>query len=234
MIVPPVRERDANYVYTFNNWSNAGNDGLTFGTVSSNKTFTARFNSKAYYRCTFKDWNGTVLLEEIHYYADRVTDPVTAGRLEEPVRESDGGVNYFFWKWSRAFPYTISSHTEVTAVYHTDVIHTVTFVQDDGTTVLDTQMVMDGSDAVDPITSGRIATPLKSSTAQYDYTFSKWNTTFTAITADKTVKAVYASSVRSYPVTYFDDSTQMAQIQVKYNDAPEYPGWPMKPNDENT
>ena len=233
MISQPIRERDDNYVYTFNNWSNAGSDGLTFGTVSSNKTFTARYNSKAYYRCTFKNWDGTVLLEEIYYYADYVTDPVTAGRLEEPVKESDGGINYFFWKWSRAFPYTISSHTVVTAVYHTDVIHTVTFVQDDGTTVLDTQMVMDGSDALDPITSGRIATPLKSSTAQYDYTFSKWNTTFTAITADKSVRAVYASAVRSYYVTYFDDSTQMAQIQVKYNDAPEYPGWPMKPNDEN-
>ena len=51
--------------------------------------------------------------------------------------------------------------------------------------VLDVQTILDLDDAVDPITSGRIATPLKSSTAQFQYTFREWNRGFTAVTGEE-------------------------------------------------
>lgn len=68
-------------------------------------------------------------------------------------------------------------------------------------------IILDLDDAVDPITSGRIATPLKASTAQFQYTFREWNRGFTAVTGDITVKAIYSSETRSYTVTFVDNDT---------------------------
>lgn len=231
LIETPVRDRDTNYEYVFSKWSNAGTDGFTFGTVSANKDFTAQYTSVVYYRYIFKDWDGTVLLEEIYHANDTVTDPITDGRIPEPAREPEEGVNYFFWKWgSYTFPRKATAHVTATATYHTDVIHTVTFVNYDSS-VLDIQYVQDGSDAVDPITSGRIATPLRPSTAANEYTFSKWNTTFTGITADKTVTATYTSATRSYYVTFMDGSTELARALTVWSKTAEYPGWPVNADD---
>lgn len=230
LIATPTRARDATYEYTFSKWSNAGTDGFTFGTVSSNKDFTAQYTSRNYYRYTYKDWNGAVLLEEIYYSGNRVTDPIADDRLSLPTREPDETYNYFFWKWNQTFPRTANAHLTITAMYHTDAVHTVTFVNWDDS-VLDIQNIQDGSNAVEPIAAGRISTPLRPSTAANEYTFKQWNTTFTEITADKTVKATYTAATRSYYVTFMDGTEQMAQVLTLYGKQAEYPGWPVKTND---
>ena len=227
----PVRPDDTNYEYTFTKWNGVNNDG-TFPKVTGNKTFTATYTSRVYYRYTFVDYDGTALLTEKYHSGDRVTDPVVDGRIPMPTREPDENYNYFFWKWgSYTFPRTATSHLTLTATYHTDAIHTVTFKNHDGT-VLDTQEVVDGSNAVDPITSGRIGTPLRQSTAQYDYTFNKWSTTFTAITADRTVTAQFTASLRSYWVYFKDGSDELGRVETPYGSAAEIPVWPDKSGDD--
>ena len=89
----------------------------------------------------------------------------------------------------------------------------VTFVNDDGT-VLDIQYIDQYSDAVDPITSGRIDTPTKESTVSTNYTFARWDRTFTSVGNNLTVTAVYNETVRQYSVKYvqtFGNKTEVLQ-----------------------
>lgn len=91
-----------------------------------------------------------------------------------------------------------------------------------------------GDDCPDPIDQGHIATtPTKESTVQYDYTYYGWgasdngaadSTILQNITEDKTVYAIYTSTVRTYTITYLDDDgvTVLHTEQVPYGTVPSY------------
>lgn len=110
-------------------------------------------------------------------------------------------------------------------------MHIVTFKDWDGA-VLDEQEVRDGYNAVDPVKTGRIATPLRPSTQQYDYTYSGWGRTFSEVTADIVVTASYASVLRKYTVTFMkeDNVTEAGRATVEYGKYPknvEFEDWPV-------
>ena len=109
---------------------------------------------------------------------------------------------------------------------------TVTFMN--GDTVLFARPVYAGDDCPDPIAQGHIKeTPTKESPAQYEYTFNGWATAdggiadanaLKNITADKTLYAAFAESVRLYTVTYYDDDgvTVLHTEQLPYGATPSY------------
>lgn len=98
---------------------------------------------------------------------------------------------------------------------------TVTFIGADGSTLC-TMPAFEGYDCEDPIASGVIETPIKASTAIYDYTFAGWSDTadgtassdiLSNITADKTVYAVFSSSWNFIAQGTCDDSGEETQVQ---------------------
>lgn len=112
-------------------------------------------------------------------------------------------------------------------------VHTVTFMSQDGTTELYKRPVADGDDCADPVTRGYISAPTKASTVQYSYTYNGWATTpngaansnvLKAVTADKTVYAAFASAVRKYTITYYDDdgTTVLKTEDLAYGTMPSY------------
>ena len=234
----PERPMDASYRYTFTQWR-LGTKGSSYYTtefplVTGNLDFYAQYSSVQIHTLTIKDWDGTTLYQGIYDHNTVAPNPVTGGLVEYPTRESDGTYNYTFWNWVissatstsiSAFPKYMTANVTVYARYRTDQYHTVTFTQD-GTNgaVLDVQTVLDLDDAVDPITSGRITTPLKSSTAQYDYTFKGWSRGFADVTGDITVKATYTASTRAYWVFFMDEETELARAKTFYNYAAVYTG----------
>ena len=204
----PVRADDwsSHKEYVYNKWDGQNANG-SMPNVSGNRTYKATYTTKSFYGYTFKDYDGTELYREKWYSGDTATDPVAEGRMPTPTREPDENYHYEFWKWDRVFPHPISqynTHLTVTAKYRTDAVHTVTFKDWDGT-VLDSQEVQDGYNAVDPVKTGRIATPLRPSNQQYDFTYSGWNRAFSEITADLIVTASYTSVLRKYTVTFMKD-----------------------------
>jgi hypothetical protein len=107
----------------------------------------------------------------------------------------------------------------------------VTFMN--GTEVLYKKPVAVGDDCVDVLQKGLIETPTKESTVQYNYTFYGWGASDNGaadanilknITEDKTVYAIYTSTLRMYTITYLDDDgvTVLHTEQVEYGKKPSY------------
>jgi hypothetical protein len=112
-------------------------------------------------------------------------------------------------------------------------IHIVTFMSEDGTTVLYERPVADGDNCANVVDRGLLATPTKESTAQYDYAHSGWSLTsggsasasaLSAVTEDRVVYAAFTSAVRYYTITYYDsDGVTVLKTESKaYGSTPAY------------
>ena len=106
---------------------------------------------------------------------------------------------------------------------------TVTFANWDGT-VLDVQAVNKGGAAVDPITRANspIATPTRERDAQYTYTYSGWGSVLTGVYADRTIVAQYSTTINSYTVNFYNNSSGTAELlysqTVNYGSSAKYTG----------
>ncbi|MBQ8749426.1 MAG: hypothetical protein IJZ29_03050 [Clostridia bacterium] len=105
----------------------------------------------------------------------------------------------------------------------------VTFTNWDGT-VLDVQAVNKGGTAVDPVTRANnpIATPTREPDAQYTYTYSKWGSVLTGVYADRTIVAQYTTTINSYTVNFYNNSSGTAELlysqTVEYGSSAKYTG----------
>ena len=108
-------------------------------------------------------------------------------------------------------------------ITYTNVIlqHLITFKDYDGSTLYSVY-VDNGSVLTDPVALGIIPTPVRDSTAAYDYTYSGWdgNLIGTPIFQAATINAQYTSTLRKYTVTWFSDNTdnkvQLKSVQAEY------------------
>jgi hypothetical protein len=102
------------------------------------------------------------------------------------------------------------------------------FYDETGTHVLEIVEIKNGGDG---IYTGE--TPTKASTAQYNYTFAGWSKTIGGgvdtnalknVTADRNVYAVFTSSVRTYTVRFYNESTLLQTVNVAYGSNATYTG----------
>lgn len=104
----------------------------------------------------------------------------------------------------------------------------VSFLNDDSKkTLLDVQYVDKGSCAVDPTTREEepIKTPTKKSTIENDFTFSGWDTDLSEkVFADKTINAVYKSTIRKYTVKYNSKGLTLQETVAPYGTYVKYEG----------
>lgn len=103
------------------------------------------------------------------------------------------------------------------------------FYNEDGSTLLYTQAIVDGGNGT---YSG--STPTKTSTAQYTYSFSGWSrkpggtadsTALQEVTADRSVYAAFTATVRRYTVKFYNGSTLLQTVSnVAYGGSATYTG----------
>ena len=138
---------------------------------------------------------------------------------------SDPGIKAWYDNYDYGINYVLGTKVPGTLT----IQPVVTFVDDDGTTVLkeatpyafDTQ----ASSIVKP------DDPTKQSTAQYNYTFDGWEPAIADVTGNATYKAKYMATLRQYDVRFVnDDGTVLQETQEEYGSMPSYKGsTPAKP-----
>ena len=101
-----------------------------------------------------------------------------------------------------------------------------------GSQTLYKKAVAYGDDCVNVLSKGLISTPTKASTAQYHYTYYGWGSSdggaadssiLKNITEDKTVYAIYTSTLRSYTIPWLDDDGSTLKTEsLAYGAMPSY------------
>ena len=219
LIETPTKPEDttAQATYAYNGWNK------TFSNVTANTTVTATYTATYYAYATFLNYDGTQLGKERYNVGTLIADPVQAHRIATPTRASGTGedFNYIYKGWDQTFPYTLNANTSFTAQFKTDKMFTLTFYDWDGTTVLNTQSVVDEGDGVDPVATSVIGTPTRESTAQYTYTYTGWSNSgkWLNVTQDQTFTAQYSQTTRTYTVTFYKDrgdTTSVYSTTVNY------------------
>ena len=195
--------------------------------------FRANFSAYSYVYAIFTNWDDTELYRERVRMNGTITDPVAGGRMAEPEKPADE-YNYFFRKWDKMLPATLTTNTTFKALFKTDEMFIVTFIDYDNS-VLDTQYVSQYNNAVDPVAAGRIQTPFREANAQYEFTYDGWMTSLNEIISDRTIMARYTYTLRTYPVRYYDSDgeTLIASRTLTYGSSPVLQGGIEKPGVNN-
>jgi hypothetical protein len=142
---------------------------------------------------TFYDDDGTTVLYSANFRPGDT--PVYGGA--PPTKTATAQYTYTFAGWTPAIV-PVTGVASYTATYTPTLrSYTVTFYDDDGTTVLDSG-IYDYGDT--PVYGG--APPTKASTAQYTYAFAGWSPAITTVGGPDTYKATYTGTLRVYTVTY--------------------------------
>ena len=167
------------------------------------------------YIVRYLDWDNTVLYRAVVSEGANAVNAVTAGYIVAPTREGTEDTGYTFKDFGQ-LPTNIRSNVTVVAQYITT--YRVRFMN--GESVYNEQWIAAGGSATTP--SG---TPTKASTAQYSYTFSRWDGSYTNITGPVDVIAVYTSTVRKYTVYFYNGSTLLQTVtEVPYGGTATYTG----------
>lgn len=172
-------------------------------------------NGEPQYLIRFLDYDNSVLYRQVVAEGGDAVNPVTAGYITAPTRTGTEDSGYAFKDFG-TLPTNVHSNGAVYAVY--DTTYRVQFMND--STVYDTQWIVSGESATTPTPD-----PTKASTAQYTYTFSNWDKSYTNITEPLTVNAVYTSTVRRYTVKFYNGSTLLQTVtDVPYGGSASFSG----------
>ena len=207
----PTKKATAQYTYTFNNtWSPA------ISAVTGPATYTAQFDSTVNkYQVTWMNKNGDTLKTEMVEYGK-----VPVYGLADPTMPDSADKTYEFSGWDKQVT-AVTGDVTYTAVYEENTREfTITWVDGDGNTLL-TQALAYGAM---PQYTG--ATPTKTATAQYTYTFNNtWSPAVSTVTGPATYTAQFDSAVNKYTVTWKDgNGNTLKTEQMPYGDTPVYTG----------
>ena len=192
----PTKTATDEYTYEFNNsWSPA------IVPVTGDATYTALFTetgiTPSTYIVTFMDDEGNVLFYEMYSYG-QTPDP-----SYEVGKDSDAQYDYTFAGWSPALGPVTGDATYTATFTRTIRSYTITFVNEDGTTLY--SEVLEYGQM--PEYEGE--TPTKAADDKYTYTFSGW-----------TPEIVAVAGAATYTATYTAEEKIGSGVDAADNDAP--------------
>ncbi len=205
----PTKPATAEFTYTFAGWTPA------VAAVTGDATYTATYNStRNSYTVTWKNDDGTQIDQTVVEYG---VVPTHA----DPSKPATAEYTYTFTGWTPAVAAVTGDATYTATYSSTKNTYTVTWLQDDGSTI-DQTVVEYGQTPTH-------ADPTKPTTAEYTYTFTGWTPNVVAVTGNATYTATYSSTKNTYTVTWLqDDGTQIDQTVVEYGVVPTHAD-PSKP-----
>ena len=207
----PSRTATAEYTYSFSGWTPAIAD------VTGDAIYTATYSAaKNNYKVTFVDSDDTVLQATAEYEYGTTADQIT--KPADPSKAATAEFTYAFGGWNPKVD-TVTGDVTYKAVYTaTKNKYDVSFVDEDGTTVLMAATPYEyGTAAADIVKPS----PEKKPTAEYSYEFSGWTPEVKDVTGPAVYQANYVQKDRMYKVTFVDDdgTTVIKEAEYKYGTA---------------
>ena len=187
----PARESTAQYTYTFKGWDVEPTNAV------ENFDYHAIYDSTIRsYTITFNNYDGAEIERASFEYGE------IPSCSQNPTRAATAEWTYTHKGWTPALDY-VTDATSYTATYDsTKVKYKVTFMN--GTTIIDEQMVPYGSAAIAP-----------SEVTREGYRFIGWSTTFSNVTNNLTVKALFEEIVYRTIVIITEEGTSTSKVEEK-------------------
>ena len=205
--ITPEKPSTVEEQFAFAGWDS------TLSECTGDKTYTAQFTaSPRMYKISFVNFDGSLVKEtEFGYGSIPFCDII-------PAREAENKYTYIFSGWGDIK--SVTGEATYTAQYsHEYTKHTITFANDDGTVLQNTQFAWGET----PVYSG--AVPVKAATAQYTYTFKGWDKEIASVTEPATYTAQYTATVNEYDIVFKNhDGTVLKTYHLPYGTLPEYDG----------
>ena len=142
------------------------------------------------FKVEFRNWDGTVLYTTYVDAAARAEDPISAGLIETPTRESDIQYDYAFAGWDTDLSLAIVKDKVIVATYNSTIrTYTVRWV-DTFNNVLDSATVLYGESA-----AYSKATPTRDPSSGVYYIFDGWDKASTFVSSDIDIKTKWISGM---------------------------------------
>ena len=206
-VAPTIPEKEG---YT-SSWN------MSFTNVSNNLWVTALYTINQY-EVVFLNDDGSELQKEILNYG---VTPVYAG--ETPAKAATAQYTYSFAKWDKDLVAVIEN-TTYTALFDSAVNqYEVSFVNENGEELQKETLDY----GVTPVYAG--VTPAKAASAQYTYSFAKWDKDLVAVTENATYTALFDSTVNQFTVIFYNyDGSVIGKDVVAYGESAKAPANPTR------
>jgi hypothetical protein len=209
----PTKQADAQYTYAFAGWD--AELAEVTGEATYNATFTATLSS---YTITWLNADGSLI----------ETTSVSAGDTPahaDIYKESTAQYTYTFKGWT---PAIVPANSDATYTAEWDSVvnkYTITFLFDDGITVMESVEVEYGQTPATTITPSKIAEE------HYYFSFVGWNPAVEPVTGEASYTAIFDTIPQEYLITFKNyNGTVLQKTNVPYGTMPEYTGaTPEKP-----
>ena len=199
----PTKPATAEYSYAFKSWNKE------IVTASGDATYTAVFTQDLkVYDITFKVDGQDDVVKKVAYGS------TASYGFENPIKAATAQYTYTFDKWNNEIA-VVTGEANYTAVFTQTVNeYQITFVIDEK------------ADSVITLPYGTLptyaTTPTKDATAEFTYTFDKWDNDFATVIGDATYTAEFTQTVNKYDITFKVDGQADIVKQVAYGVIPSY------------
>ena len=212
----PTKAPEGDRKFVFAGWS----PDVT--AVTGDAAYTAVFDKVLKrYTINWVNWDDTVLA------VSTVTEGETPAYTgETPIRPADVQYTYTFSGWTPAVGPAMADETYKAVFTSEAVKYTVSWYDEDGTTLLEETQVPYGEVPTYPVM------PEKAEDDDFIYTFAGWDPEPTSVTGDASYKAVFNKTAK-LTVTWKNGDTVLKTEKVAPGTVPEYTGEaPVKEDDE--
>ena len=200
----PTREADIDYTYDFAGWT------PELGKVTSDVTYTATYTKKERKYTIIFQTEGGVEIERQFLTHNQV-----------PVCENMPTKVGHYLEWQPAIAAVIGDATYTAKwLEEKPTAYTITFVDYDGTTVLQSSEV-----AANTMPTAPAEPTGKPATSEYTYAFDHWSPALAEATENMTYTAVYKEVEKTYTISYYkeDGTTLISTEQLPYGATPTPP-----------
>ena len=177
-------------------------------------------DGKARFFVRYLNQDNTLLYKYAISTGDNAIDPIEVGLIDTPILEGTDNIKYEFRQWSN-LPTNIQGPQNLIAMY--DTYYLVRFLDGDEK-IVNQQWILKDTGAIDPVGSGEIQIPTKTSDAQYNYVYSNWKEDFSMIVEPIDIHAEFTNYLRDYPVYFFNDSECIQETREYYGTFAQYNG----------